>query len=143
MTAYIEKSGIKTTRASNQPVYKSMTHEIETGRPEQYASPEAYYTTVFHEMIHSTAKAVNRDCSGYHHSNKTRAREELVAEIGAAYIMSYLGIENGFTITNSEAYVKFWAKALKDDPNAILWAAPKAIEAAELIMAAAGIKVNQ
>ena len=143
MAAYIEKSGIKTTKASNQPVYKSATHEIETGRPEQYASPEAYYTTAFHEMIHSTAKAVSRDCSGYHMSKKARAREELVAEIGAAYIMSYLGIENGYTISNSEAYVKSWISNLKDDPNAILWAAPKAIEAAEFILAAAGIKANQ
>lgn len=48
--------------------------------------------------------------------------------------MSYLGIESGFTVENSNAYVKSWAENLKNDPNAILWAAPKAIAAANLIL---------
>ena len=107
---------------------------VQLPRREQFRNAEGYYSTYFHELIHSTAGILKRDTSQYHKSNKARAREELVAEIGAAYIMSYLGIESGFSIANSEAYVKDWAKNLKDDPNAILWAAPKAIEAAELII---------
>ena len=101
---------------------------------EQFEKPTEFYSTLFHELIHSTAKAVNRDTSQYHADNKARAREELVAEIGAAYIMSYLGIEDEFQMGNSEAYCQNWAKHLEGDPNAILYAAPKAIEAAELIL---------
>lgn len=111
--------------------------KIQLPRKEQFICSEAYYSAFFHELIHSTAKAVNRDKSAYSHSKKARAREELVAEIGAAYIMSYLGIESGYSIENSKAYVADWATFLKSDPNAILYAAPKAIEAAELIIRAA------
>lgn len=131
---YIQREGLKVTEASNQPCYKPGAHEIETGRKEQFTSPEAYYSTMFHEMVHSTMKTLKREIGNYSGNKKARAREELVAEIGAAYIMSYLGIESGFTVENSNAYVKSWAENLKNDPNAILWAAPKAIAAANLIL---------
>lgn len=131
---YIQREGLKVTEASNQPCYKPYGHEIETGRKEQFTSPEAYYSTMFHEMVHSTMKTLKREVGNYSGNKKARAREELVAEIGAAYIMSYLGIESGFTVENSNAYVKSWAENLKNDPNAILWAAPKAIAAANLIL---------
>lgn len=131
---YIEREGLKVTAETNQPCYKPGAHELESGRKEQFVSAEAYYSTLFHELTHSTMKTLKRDASAYGVSKKARAREELVAEIGAAYIMSYLGIENSFTVENSNAYVKSWAENLKSDPNAILWAAPKAIEAANLIL---------
>ena len=131
---YISRESLKVIEASNQPCYKPGAHEIETGRKEQFTSPESYYSTLFHEMIHSTQKTLKRDKSAYAVNKKARAREELVAEIGAAYIMSYLGIESNFTVMNSNEYVRGWAEVLKSDPNAILWAAPKAIEAANLIL---------
>lgn len=105
----------------------------------QFEKPTEFYSTLFHELIHSTAKAVNRDTSDYHKDTKARAREELVAEIGAAYIMSYLGIEDEFQMGNSEAYCQNWAEHLESDPSAILYAAPKAIEAAEYIMNGAAV----
>lgn len=131
---YIQREGLKVTEASNQPCYKPAAHEIESGRKEQFTTPEGYYSTLFHEMVHSTMRTLKRNASAYHASPKARAREELVAEIGAAYIMSYLGIESSFTVMNSNEYVRGWAENLKSDPNAILWAAPKAIEAANLIL---------
>lgn len=131
---YIKREGLKITEASNQPCYKPYAHEIETGRKTQFISGGAYYSTLFHELTHSTMKTLKRDASRYGASKKARAREELVAEIGAAYIMSYLGIEDSFTMANSNEYVRGWAENLKSDPNAILWAAPKAIAAANLIL---------
>lgn len=131
---YIKREALKVTKATNQPCYKPHAHEIETGRKEQFRSPAGYYSTLFHEMIHSTQKTLKRDTSAYGVSKKARAREELVAEIGSAYIMSYLGIESELSVMNSNEYVRGWAENLKSDPNAILWAAPKAIEAANLIL---------
>ncbi len=136
--AFIEKSGLEVKTASNQPCYHPAGHYIETGRKEQYTNAAEYYSTMFHEMIHSTIKAMGRPKAAKK-GDKTYAREELVAEIGAAYIMSYLGIESDFTEANSTAYVQNWSQALKNDPNAILWAAPKAIDAAKEILKAAGI----
>ena len=121
-------------RAYNSDNLFSDGGHVQVPEKVQFSVPEEYYSTVFHELVHSTADHVKRDKSRYHVDKKARAREELVAEIGAAYIMSYLGIEASFQITNSSAYVAGWATVLKSDPNAILWAAPKAIEAANLIL---------
>lgn len=132
---YIEREGLKIIRESNQPCYKPGLHEIETGRREQFRRPAGYYSTLFHELVHSTMKTLKRTSGmGNAKGSKGYAREELVAEIGAAYIMSYLGIEDELTAMNSNEYVRGWATRLGSDPNAILWAAPKAIEAANLIM---------
>lgn len=121
-------------KAYNRDNFLSEGGHVQLPKREQFTSAEAYYSVYFHELTHSTADIVGRDKSQYLKSEKARAREELVAEIGAAYIMSYLGIESGFTVTNSNAYVKSWAESLKSDPNAILWAVPKAIEAANVIL---------
>jgi antirestriction protein ArdC len=135
---YIEREGLKIIRESNQPCYKPGLHEIETGRKEQFRRPAGYYSTLFHELVHSTMKTLKRTSGmGNAKGSKGYAREELVAEIGAAYIMSYLGIEDELTTMNSNEYVRGGATRLGSDPNAILWAAPKAIEAAELIIKAA------
>ena len=133
-TGYMSRGGVELEEGSNRAYYTAFGHDVTLPRREQFKSAEAYYSTLFHELTHSTAKTMGRDLTSYHRSKKARAREELVAEIGAAYIMSYLGIESGFTVANSNEYVRGWAENLKSDPNAILWAAPKAIEAANLIL---------
>jgi antirestriction protein ArdC len=48
--------------------------------------------------------------------------------------MSYLGIEQEMQFKNSAGYIQGWASNLKDDKNAILYATPKAIEAANIIL---------
>lgn len=135
---YTEKYNITVEHLGNSAYNRdnlmSEGGHVQLPKREQFKSAEGYYSTFFHELVHSTADYVKRDKSQYHKSNKARAREELVAEIGAAYIMSYLGIESFLTVENSNAYVRGWAENLKSDPKAVLWAAPKAIEAAELIL---------
>lgn len=131
--AYTEAAGIDITHGSNQ-AFATGGFAVTLPMREQFASAAEYYSTMFHELTHTTAPVQGRDLSGYHKSRKERAREELVAEIGAAYIMSYLGIETEFTEANSAAYMKSWAANLKDDSSAILYAAPKAIDAAEQII---------
>lgn len=131
--AYTEAAGIDINHGSNQ-AFATGGFAVTLPTREQFASAAAYYSTMFHELTHTTATVQGRDLSGYHKSRKERAREELVAEIGAAYIMSYLGIETDFTEANSAAYMKSWAANLKDDSSAILYAAPKAIDAAEQII---------
>lgn len=137
---YCKVYGVDIEHGGNQAYNRDNTlttgGHVQMPKREQFSKVEEYYSTLFHELTHSTADQVKRDKSRYHADKKARAREELVAEIGAAYIMSFLGIESEFSVENSNAYARSWAKALKSDPNAILWAAPKAIEAAELILSA-------
>jgi len=134
---YMKAAGIAQNDGSNKAFYTMLGHDVTLPRREQFKSAEAFYSTMFHELVHSTWNKAGRTLDGYHKSKQARAREELVAEIGAAYIMSYLGIETSFTIENSNAYVKDWAGYLKNDANAILYAAPQAIKAAEMIIKAA------
>lgn len=133
---YCKRNGVKVEHGSNRAYQQDSIFgkKVVMPRKEQFDKPEEYYSTLFHELTHSTADAVNRDKSKYSVDKKARAREELVAEIGAAYILSYLGIESEFSGNNSAAYVKSWCQALKDDKAAIMFAAPKAIEAANYIM---------
>ena len=134
---YIKREKIFKYEGGNVAYNSSSGGMVVLPEREQFEKATEFYSTMFHELVHSTSKAVGRDLSQYHKDKKARAREELVAEIGAAYIMSYLGIEEEFQMGNSEAYCQNWGKVLGSDPNAILYAAPKAIEAANYIL---GIK---
>jgi len=59
--------------------------------------------------------------------------EELVAEMGAAFLCGFTGIENK-TIDNSAAYLRTWLEVLKTDPRLVLVAAGQAQKAADLIL---------
>jgi antirestriction protein ArdC len=131
---YAKAHGIKITHGGNRAFNSTLDNSVTLPNKEQFKDRAEYYSTVFHELTHSTARFVGRDLSQYAKDKKARAREELVAEIGAAYIMSYLGIEQEMQFKNSAGYIQGWASNLKDDKNAILYATPKAIEAANMIL---------
>lgn len=137
--AYCDAYGITITHGSNEAFNSQNVfgkNEVVLPRREQFKDAVKYYATVFHELTHSTSKMCGRDLSNYGTNKKARAREELVAEIGSAYIMSFLGLNDKMQDMNSAAYMKSWAKNLKDDNASIMYATPKAIEAGDLILGA-------
>jgi antirestriction protein ArdC len=102
---------------------------------------EGYYATLFHELIHSTGhpKRLARfmpDSPPPPFGSPDYSREELVAELGAAYLCAQAGISNA-TEENSAAYVAGWLRALKSDSRAIVLAAGAASKAAALVSGAA------
>lgn len=102
----------------------------------QFQVPEEYYSTLFHEIIHSTGHPtrLNRkeliDSSAYGSLNYSR--EELTAEFGAAYLCGITGIEQK-TIENSAAYIQHWIGQLQSDPALILKATAKAQAAIDFL----------
>lgn len=107
-------------------------------RFELFEDAGGYLATLAHELCHWTGhetrlarKIVNR------HGSKDYAAEELVAEIGAAFIGARLGIV-GDHIDNHAAYLASWLKALRDDKRAIFRAATLAQAAADMVLANAG-----
>ena len=96
-------------------------------------SAEEYYSTLFHELVHSTGSKsrLNREMGGKFGS-KSYAREELVAEIGSAILCSMLNISEK-TFDNSSAYIQSWLKALENDTHLILYASAKAEKAVQMI----------
>ncbi len=97
-----------------------------------FISPEAYYSTLFHELTHSTGheKRLNRwkkeEVLSF--GNESYSKEELIAELGSAFLCADSGISNK-TIENQTAYIRGWLKALKNDKKLIIHASAKATRA--------------
>jgi antirestriction protein ArdC len=102
-----------------------------------FDSVEEYYSTLFHELAHSTGHPtrLNRPTltEFERFGDHNYSREELVAELGAAFLAGYCGIQNR-TINNSAAYLASWLDALKNDSRMVLVAASQAQKAADLIL---------
>lgn len=119
-------------RASYNPV----SDLVSMPRFDSFDTAEGYYSTLFHEMIHSTGHAsrLNRlQNNASHFGDGDYSREELVAEMGAAFLCGFTGIEN-ITINNSVAYIQGWLKALKDDKKLVIMAAAQAQKASDYIL---------
>ncbi|MFS0841322.1 ArdC family protein [Paenibacillus sp. 1P03SA] len=99
-----------------------------------YPKAEEYYSTLFHELVHSTGHATRLKRPGItefgQFGDENYSKEELVAEIGAAMLCGLAGIDNS-TIDNSAAYVASWLRKLKDDNRFIVQAASQAQKAAD------------
>lgn len=98
---------------------------------------EEYYSTIFHELVHSTGhrKRLSRHekFSNLNFGSKDYSQEELVAEMGAAYLCGVCGIEKA-TIDNSAAYIQGWFKKLKSDKKFIVSASSLAQKAVDYIL---------
>lgn len=101
----------------------------------QFDDISRYYSTLFHELVHSTgAKCrLNRDQSGWFGGEKY-GREELIAEMGAAFALSILGIDTTTSFEASASYIESWTHAIKNDPKAVIVAAGKAEKAVNYIL---------
>jgi len=112
---------------------KDMVHMLERNKCK---SGSEYYSTLLHELVHSTAleKRLNRGTIGKNgFGGAEYAKEELVAEMGAAMLMAEAGkLED--TVENNTAYIQSWLKALKNDSTMVVWAASRAAKAATYIM---------
>lgn len=120
---------------SNSAFYRPANDSVTVPLREQFSEISEFYSTLFHELIHSTGhpSRLNRLKGGIHKASEKYSREELVAEIGAASCLSKLGIECKETEENSAAYLKSWARFLSSDPRAFIVAAGKAEKAVNII----------
>jgi antirestriction protein ArdC len=111
---------------------------------ESFESPAHYYATLFHELTHSTAheSRVGRPIDSFSASAESYAREELIAEIGAALMLAYAGIDSSEVFENSVAYIAGWRRALTNDPRLIVSAAAAAQKAADYIRRAGELELE-
>lgn len=136
LRGYAKREGIKIYHRDNDKACYVPSDDYVI-MPEMYQFPTVggYYATQAHELVHSTghAKRLNRGLrSGF--GSAQYGREELVAEMGSAYLMALLGIETDQTIENSASYIDNWRKAIEEDEKAIVVAAGKAQKAVEYIL---------
>ena len=127
----------------NRACYWPGIDQISMPKRETFVSSEAYYGTIFHELSHSTGHPdrLNRKTlvAGAPFRSPTYTKEELVAEMGAAFLCATAGIQDP-TIDNSAAYIQGWMKYLSSDPKALLVAGAQAQKAADYILGWAGVE---
>jgi len=96
---------------------------------EAFCDVESYYATLAHEEIHWTAPShrLNRDLSRYSKNHSERAREELIAELGAAFLAADIGIVPVLEPRPDHAsYLASWLEVLRGDRRFIVKAAAQA-----------------
>ena len=123
------------TFAPGRAFYRPSDDIISIPEKSDFEQVEEYYSTIFHEMVHSTGHKngwAGMELQSCLPSVATIYKEELVAEIGAAMLCGLAGIEQE-TLDNSAAYVQGWLKKLEGDSKFIVSAANQAQKAADYI----------
>lgn len=129
--------------SSDAAFYRPGTDEIVLPLMNQFVNAESFYSTAFHEMAHSTGHKtrLNRGLDGTFGSDPY-SREELVAEMTAAFLAADAGILDKVQ-DNSTAYVQHWAARLGKEPRLILDAASAAQKAADYILGVSWGKASE
>jgi antirestriction protein ArdC len=124
----------------SQAFYRPSNDTVGMPARSAFESAEKYYSTLFHELTHSTGhpSRVGREGIMEHNpfGSQDYSKEELVAEMGAAMLCGVAGIESQ-TLGNSAAYLQSWISQLKSDSRLIVSAASQAQKAADYILARA------
>lgn len=116
--------------------YLPQRDRVQVPAKESFSSPHGYYSTLFHELTHSTGHKRRLDRPGITDNqgfgSDSYAFEELVAELGAAFLSGTAGIDQT-TIPNSAAYIDGWSKQLRQEKTWMVRAAGQAQKAADYI----------
>lgn len=137
---YINKYNIGfTEEEGDRAFYVPALDSVTVPKMEQFPKTAEYYSTVFHELAHSTGhkSRLNRLNMTAHFGTCDYSREELVAELTACGIMHEMGEETSSSFRNSTAYIQSWLKALENDSKMIVWASGRAEKAFDMIMSSA------
>lgn len=138
---YWNREGIEIEHTASDNAYYSPSRDlIHLPLMEQFKHANEYYSTAFHESVHSTMKetrcnrAEDRKGKLVAFGSNEYSKEEHVAEIGSANLMNILGIESDKRFRNSAAYIQNWLSVLKNDVKFIVSASGKAEKAVKYIL---------
>ena len=134
---YLNREGVKLQhQEGDRAFYRPATDEVVLPIRKQFMSTAEYYSTVFHELTHSTGhpSRLKRLTRPSFFGTEDYSKEELVAEIGAATLVNHVGLETASSFRNSAAYIQNWLGVLKNDKRFIVSAAGRAEKAVNLIL---------
>lgn len=137
--SYKEREHIEIVETvTNKAFYSPALDYINVPCKEQYQNANEFYSTLFHEMVHSTGHKTRLDRFANDEKvafgSESYSKEELVAELGSAMMLNQIGIETPQTFKNSAAYVQNWLQVLRNDNKFIVSAASKAEKAVNFIL---------
>jgi antirestriction protein ArdC len=120
--------------------YRPSTDTVGMPSKSLFNLAEEYYSTLFHELTHSTGHASRVGREGIEDiaafGSESYSKEELIAEMGAAMLCGVTGISPA-TIPNSAAYLQGWINRLRGDSKLLVSAASQAQKAADYIQGGA------
>ncbi len=121
---------------TDEAYYSPSRDQIVIPGKQQYKDIHEFYSTAFHEMVHSTGHKtrLHRDLSQNIFGSEDYSKEELIAEIGSAMLMRTVGIDTGNSFRNSAAYIQGWLRQIQQDEKLVVSAAGKAEKAARYIL---------
>ncbi|XOV85299.1 MAG: ArdC family protein [bacterium] len=130
---FIARTGAQIQFGAFSPCYIPTSDTIRCPERARFKSAGDYYATLTHELTHWTAhkSRLARDLSGKF-GDASYAAEELVAELGSAFICADLGIQG--TLQEHASYLDHWIEILKADERAIVSAASLASKAHQYLM---------
>lgn len=138
---YVSRSNLKLIcdSVSDRAFYSPSLDSVTVPCRAQYANHDEYYSTMFHELAHSTGHSTRLNrftgkaaCAAF--GSTEYSKEELVAEITSATILNSLNLETANSFRNSAAYIKSWSEKIRKDPLCYVSAATKAQAAFDYIL---------
>jgi len=134
-SAYCDREGLEVRYEGDRACYNIGLDRVQVPAAKRFRTAEGFQRVLAHELVHSTGakQRLDRDLRNAF-GTEDYAREELVAELGAAFLCSDLGVSNeGELDDNHAAYLLSWIKRLRDNKYEIFTAARLAREAAACI----------
>jgi antirestriction protein ArdC len=133
-TAPIDATKADVRHGGDRAYYNLAGDFVQTPPFEAFRDPESYYATLAHECTHWTRhpSRLEGDFGRKRFGDEGYAMEELVAELGSAFLCADLSLTPE-TRDDHAAYIASWLKVLKDDKRAIFTAAAHAQRAADFL----------
>lgn len=130
-TSFIKATGADIRHGGDRAYYRWTDDFISLPNIDAFESYEHYLATSLHELCHwsGNEKRLNRELKN-RFGTKAYAAEELVAELGAAFLCAHLGVQG--QLRHAE-YIANWIELLKEDERAVFTAASKASQAADYL----------
>ena len=130
-------NGPRITSNQRAASYDPVSDAVNMPRPEVFTCDESFYATLFHELTHSTGHVSRLNRQGISEEirfgSPTYSKEELVAEMGAAFLCGEAGILE-IQLDQSAAYIDNWLHQLRNDRKLVVVAAAQAQKAADYIL---------
>jgi len=132
--AFFKNTGAVIRHGGNRAFYRITDDRVQMPELQAFRDTESYYATLAHEVCHWTRhpSRFDRDFEQKRFGDAGYAMEELVAEMGSAFLCADLGIVPE-TREDHAAYIASWLKALKDDKKFVFVAASHAQKVADLL----------
>ena len=137
IAAYLGAGGPTLHHGAESAYYVPERDEVHVPARETFGDDHGYYSTVLHELAHSTGHPSRLGREGYRTAarfgSERYSQEELVAEMAAAFCGAELGVDPS-RLEQSAAYIASWLRVLDDDRRMVVVAAQQGQKAADLLL---------